>query len=63
MDMAVYMVSPYASVRYGGVASTMSGELTVEDVTVRVKGFRDEIYIDRIGINTPSFFLYSSSAT
>ena len=56
MDMAVMMVSPYASVRYDGVASTMSGELTVEGVTVRVKGFRDEIYIDRIGINTPNFF-------
>ena len=56
MDMAVMMVSPYASVQYGGVASTMSGELTVENVIVRVQGFRDEIYIDRIGINTPSFF-------
>jgi hypothetical protein len=55
MDMAVYMVSPYASVQYDGVSSTMSGELTVEDVTIRVKGFRDEVYIDRIGINTPSF--------
>ena len=56
MDMAVKMVSPYASVRYDGVASTMSGELTVEDVIVRVKGFRDEVYIDRIGIDTPNFF-------
>ncbi len=56
MDMAVMMVSPYASVRYDGVASTMSGELTVEGVTVRIKGFRDEVYIDRIGINTPNFF-------
>ena len=56
MDMAVMMVSPYASVQYDGVASTMSGELTVEDVVVRVKGFRDEVYIDRIGIDTPNFF-------
>jgi hypothetical protein len=55
MDMAVMMVSPYASVQYGGVASTMSGELTVEDVVVRVRGFRDEVYIDRIGIDTPNF--------
>ena len=56
MDMMVMMVSPYASVQYDGVASTMLGELTVEGVTVRVKGFRDELYIDRIGINTPNFF-------
>jgi hypothetical protein len=55
MDMAVMMMSPYASVQYDGVASTMTGELTVEGVTFRVKGFRDEVYIDSIGIDTPSF--------
>ncbi len=55
MDMAVLMMSPYASVRYDGVASTMTGELTVEGVTFRAKGFRDDVYIDSIGIDTPSF--------
>ena len=55
MDMAVMLMSPYASVQYDGVASTMTGELTVEGVTFRAQGFRDEVYIDRIGIDTPSF--------
>lgn len=56
MDMAVLMVSPYAEVEYAGVGSTLSGELTVDGVRVRIDGFRDELYIERIGIDTPSFF-------
>jgi len=55
MDMAVLMMSPYADVEYDGVASTLSGELTVDGVRVRIDGFRDSLYIDRIGIDTPSF--------
>ena len=56
MDMAVLMMSPYADVEYDGVGSTLSGELTVDGVRVRIDGYRDDIYIDRIGIDTPSFF-------
>lgn len=55
MDMAVIMMSPYADVEYEGVGSTLSGELTVDGVRIVVDGYRDEIYIDRIGIDTPSF--------
>ena len=56
MDMAVLTMSPYADVEYDGVTSTLSGELTVDGVRILVDGFRDEIYIERIGIDTPSFF-------
>ena len=56
MDMAVMLMSPYADVEYKGVRSTMSGELTIEDVRIRIHEFRDEIVIDRMGIDTPSFF-------
>lgn len=55
MDMAVLMVSPYAEVEYDGVGSTLTGELTVDGVRVRVDGFTDDLYIERIGIDTPSF--------
>jgi len=55
MDMAVLMASPYATVEYEGVQSTLTGELTVEGVRVRVDGFNDDLYIDRMGIDTPSF--------
>jgi hypothetical protein len=56
MDTGVLMISPYANVEYDGVSSTMSGKLTVDGVRIRVNGFRDQLYIRRIGINTPSFF-------
>jgi len=55
MDMAVIMMSPYADVEYDGVASTLTGELTVEGIRVRFDGFSDNFYIERLGIDTPSF--------
>ena len=56
MDQAVIMASPFAKIDYDGVSSSLSGELTVDGLTVRIAGYRDEIYIDRFGIDTPSFF-------
>jgi hypothetical protein len=55
MDMVVLMMSPYANVEYDGVGSTLSGELTVDGVRIRVDGYSDDLTIDRIGIDTPSF--------
>ena len=55
MDMAVLMMAPYADVEYSGVRSTLTGELTVEGMRVRVDGYSDDLYIDRVGIDTPSF--------
>lgn len=55
MDIAVTMMSPYAKVEYDGVASTLTGELTIEGVRIRLSGFNDNLYIDRVGIDTPSF--------
>jgi hypothetical protein len=55
MDMVVLMTAPYGDVEYDGVRSTLTGELTVEGVRVRVDGYTDDLYIDRVGIDTPSF--------
>jgi hypothetical protein len=55
VDIAILMLSPFAEVTYEGVSSTLSGELTVDGVHVRMDGFSDELVIDRIGIDTPSF--------
>jgi len=55
VDVAVMMMSPYAVVQYEGVSATLTGELTVDGIRARVKGFKDEFFIDRIGIDTPSF--------
>jgi hypothetical protein len=55
VDTAVLMLSPYAEVDYEAVDSTLTGELAVEGVRVRLDGFGDTIVIDRLGIDTPSF--------
>jgi len=55
LDSAVIMLSPYAELTYKGVSSTMSGKLTVNGLRAHIKGFNDEIYVDRFGIDTPSF--------
>ena len=55
LDSAVIMMAPYAEVTYKGVSSTMAGKLTVNGLRVRIDGFRDDIYVDRFGIDTPSF--------
>ena len=55
MDMIVLMMAPYANVEYQGVRSTLTGELTVEGVRVRIDGYSDDLYIDRVGIDTPNF--------
>ncbi len=55
MDTGVLMMSPYAAIEYEGVSSTMTGKLTVDGVRIRLNGYRDDLHIDRVGINTPSF--------
>ena len=55
VDMAVLMISPFVSLEYDGVSSTLSGELTIDNVRARVTGFKDEIYVERVGVDTPSF--------
>lgn len=55
VDIAVLMMAPFVEITYEGVSSTLSGQLTVDGVRARVTGFRDEVVIDRIGIDTPSF--------
>ena len=55
VDIAVIMMAPFVEVSYDGVSSTLTGELTVDGVRAKISGFRDELVIDRIGIDTPSF--------
>lgn len=55
VDAAVMGMEPYAELEYGGISSTLTGELTIDDVKIQVKGFRDNIVIGRLGINTPNF--------
>lgn len=56
VDAAFLAISPFVNVEYDGVSSTMSGELTIDGIRATVSGFDDEIRIDRLGIDTPSYF-------
>ena len=56
VDTAVLFMSPFVNVDYDGVSSTMTGELTIDGIRAQITGFKDEIRIDRLGIDTPSYF-------
>ncbi|MGB5337134.1 MAG: hypothetical protein WBN07_16060 [Woeseiaceae bacterium] len=56
VDQAVLAVSPFVNVKYDGVSSTMGGQLTMDGIDARITNFNDPITIDRIGIDTPSYF-------
>lgn len=56
LDKAVVAVSPFVNVTYDGVSSTMGGELTVDTIEARITEFNDPLTIDRLGIDTPSYF-------
>ncbi|MGI9235533.1 MAG: hypothetical protein ACR2RD_18020 [Woeseiaceae bacterium] len=56
VDKAVIGISPFVNVKYDGVSSTMSGELTMDSIEAKITDFNDTIVIDRLGIDTPSYF-------
>ncbi len=55
MDQLVTMASPFADIEYEGVRSTLTGELTVEGITVDFNDYRDSLSIERVGIDTGNF--------
>lgn len=56
LDDALLMASPFADIQYTGVSSTMSGELSIDGIKIRMSGFDDPLYIDKLSIITPGFF-------
>ena len=62
LDTAIIGMSPFVNVEYNGVSSTMSGELTIDGIRAQITGFNDEIVIERLGIDTPSYFSLLSLA-
>ena len=56
VDQAVMAVSPFVNIEYEGVSSTMSGELTIDGIKAQINGFSEPLYIERLGIDTPSYF-------
>lgn len=62
VDKAVIAVSPFVNVQYGGISSTLDGELTVDAIEAKITEFNDAITIERLGIDTPSYFSLLSLA-
>jgi hypothetical protein len=56
LDNAIVMASPFADIRYDGVSSTMTGELSIDGITARMANFDDPLYIDKLSLITPGFF-------
>ena len=54
MKSAVLAVSPVMDLKYGGISSSFGGELTIDDLRIKIKGFEDDILIKRFGLKTPS---------
>jgi hypothetical protein len=62
VDQAVMAVSPFVNIEYDGVSSTMTGELTIDGIRAQITGFSEQIFIERLGIDTPSYFSLLSLA-
>lgn len=56
VDSAILAASPFVKIEYEGVSSTLSGELTIDGIRAQIDGFNDSIFIERLGIDTPSYF-------
>jgi hypothetical protein len=55
LDAMLDQVRPFVDVTYDHVVATMGGELRIEDVTVRMPQFQDDITIESAGLQTPGF--------
>ena len=55
LDALLAQARPFVDVEYEQVVATMSGELRVENVLVRMPQFDDELTIDSVGLQTPGF--------
>jgi hypothetical protein len=55
LDAVLTQARPFVDIRYENVVATMSGELRIENVVVRIPQFADEIAVGSVGLQTPGF--------
>jgi hypothetical protein len=55
LDAVVAQAKPFVDVEYEQVVATMSGELRVEGVTIRMPQFDDSVTVESVGLQTPGF--------
>lgn len=56
LDLMLLAVRPYADIDYRGVSSTITGELSIDGISVNIERFDDPLYIDKVAIITPGFW-------
>lgn len=56
LDLVLTAARPIIDVRYEGISSTLTGELSVDGITARFAGYRDPIQIGSVSIVTPGYF-------
>ena len=55
LDALLDQARPFVDIEYGAVVATIRGELRVEDVTIHVPKFEDDLTIESVGVLTPGF--------
>ena len=55
VDQLIVMASPFATINYDSVSSTMTGALSLTDVSVTINGYEDPLTIGAVGIKLPTF--------
>lgn len=56
LDLMLLAARPFADVDYRGISSTITGELSIDGVSVNIEKFDDPLYIDKVAIITPGFW-------
>ncbi|MGH8193814.1 MAG: hypothetical protein ACREQ8_05335, partial [Woeseiaceae bacterium] len=56
LDLVLSAARPIIDVRYEGIGSTLTGELSVDGITARFAGYRDAVQIGSVSIVTPGYF-------
>lgn len=54
VDQVIEALSPYVTIKYESVSSTMSGALAINGLTIYLPEYKDPVQIDALGIKVPS---------
>lgn len=56
LDAVLDAARPFVDVKYQGVSSTLSGDLSIDGITARMNGFADPLHIDSVRLVTGGYF-------
>jgi len=62
LDNALVMAAPFAQIQYDGVSSSITGDLSIDGISIRMNDFGDPLYIDKLSLITPGYFFLLNMA-